>query len=171
MTQIEFERREMEQASFRLLSSSTIRQYYRAALSLRVVERLQSQFEDEPRLLEVAVDSAREHWNEVLGESSRTPAEVKLTVLITALSDVASDEADQLLRSIAMSNHESAAWVAGLARNLWRDRRASSDCVLPLSEVARLSREDPSEPQAFDLETGTVGVEARGVESRDLKIA
>jgi hypothetical protein len=115
-----FSERFLQEAAFELMASSTIGRYVRVAC------RFAS--EDEMRRLEVLEDgellrAIEDLWRVVLRSSQREMSEVELAVLLAYSAQRSSNDFDQLLGTIGLSDRApAAAWIGALARHLYGKR-------------------------------------------------
>jgi hypothetical protein len=108
--------------AFDLLTSSGLDRYVASAQAAEVTQRLRQTLRILPDMEQVLIDRARSLSRQVLASKQRVEAEVDLAILLAALSGYASRQVDQLLAEVGLLDTLSAAWPAGLARRLRRDR-------------------------------------------------
>lgn len=128
-------------AAFELMSSSSPARYERKAREWSAKSRLTDEFGmgtvDEAYL----VAEAEQLWTSILGSTDRDTAEVELALALPVLAQVASAGANEVLLKVALADGHNVAWLAGLARSLYRRRgtntqHADSETNRPRTKVA-----------------------------------
>lgn len=156
-------REDLGTAAFQLLASSTADRYAdaaeRVASDLSLVESIKRRSE----LLETWLDRAKVLWREVLAApGQRSESEIELALLLVVLNVTASDHAKEFLRTVAVSDRPSAAWLAALARRLLGKRSESETItVWPKNVAPRVNSEavETDEPPEESEEVGTTAVD------------
>ncbi len=118
---------DLEDATFYLLTSSSIERYIRLSKKIASQSALISQIHDHPEFIEAVLMRARILSQQVLILEKRDVAEFELSVLLPVLARTASPVVDEILLTLALSDRSSAAWVSALARTLRSERPSDRD--------------------------------------------
>lgn len=112
---------DLNEAAFRLLSSSSVARYRDMAESMaQRVFRTELCVDQDS--FQARVTEATDLWSQIVGDRVRSLQEVRLAVILCSIAQAPGTSVDVLVKTIALSDPPQALWLSALARDLLRTR-------------------------------------------------